>query len=90
MHMQNGLRRVLVAGCLCVSMATTGQGQQPVPAITAGPLRTHPDDSRYFTDGTGQAIYLTDGDLTDGDLTDGDLTDGDANGNGNGEETNTN
>ncbi len=25
----------------------------------AGPLRTHPDNPRYFTDGSGRAIYLT-------------------------------
>ena len=59
MHMQNSLRRVLVAACLCASIATTCPGQQPAPATTAGPLRAHPDNSRYFTDGTGQAIYLT-------------------------------
>lgn len=30
------------------------------PATQAtGPLRVHPDNPRYFTDGTGQAIYLT-------------------------------
>jgi hypothetical protein len=26
---------------------------------TAGPLRVHPDNPRYFTDGSGRAIYLT-------------------------------
>ena len=26
---------------------------------TLGPLRVHPDNPRYFTDGTGRAVYLT-------------------------------
>ncbi len=26
---------------------------------TAGPLRVHPDNPRYFTDGSGRAVYLT-------------------------------
>ena len=25
----------------------------------AGPLRVHPDNPRYFTDGSGRAVYLT-------------------------------
>jgi len=28
-------------------------------ASAAGPLRVHPDNSRYFTDGSGRAVYLT-------------------------------
>jgi hypothetical protein len=29
------------------------------PAPAAGPLRVHPDNPRYFTDGSGRAIYLS-------------------------------
>jgi hypothetical protein len=41
--------------------ATMAQGQQR-PASKArarGPLRVHPTNPRYFTDGSGRAIYLT-------------------------------
>lgn len=29
------------------------------PAPAGGPLRVHPDNRRYFTDGSGKAVYLT-------------------------------
>src|SRR3989442_8335962 len=29
------------------------------PAPATGPLRVHPANPRYFTDGSGQAIFLT-------------------------------
>jgi hypothetical protein len=32
---------------------------QPQPAPTAGPLRVHPRNGRYFADATGRAVYLT-------------------------------
>lgn len=32
-------------------------GERPVPAM--GPLKVHPFNPRYFTDGSGKAIYLT-------------------------------
>lgn len=32
---------------------------QPARRPAAGPLRVHPDNPRYFTDGSGTAIYLT-------------------------------
>jgi len=33
--------------------------ETPARAATAGPLRVHPDNPRYFADGNGQAVYLT-------------------------------
>jgi hypothetical protein len=27
--------------------------------LASGPLKIHPDNPRYFTDGSGKAIYLT-------------------------------
>ncbi|MEA3224530.1 MAG: DUF6298 domain-containing protein [Planctomycetota bacterium] len=47
-------------------------------ARSSEPLRVHPDNPRYFTDGSGRAIYLTGSytwlDLQDGTLTGADLT----------------
>ncbi len=40
-----------VLGCLS-GLALAGES-------AAGPLRIHPDNPRYFTDGSGKAIYLT-------------------------------
>jgi len=37
--------------------ATAPDSSTPVPA--AGPLRVHPKNPRYFTDGSGKAVYLT-------------------------------
>src|SRR5437763_5751363 len=39
-----------------MSLPSPGQPQRH-PAT--GPLRVHPKNSRYFTDGSGKAIYLT-------------------------------
>ena len=33
--------------------------ENAAPAPTAGPLRTHPENRRYFADATGRAVYLT-------------------------------
>ena len=41
----------------CVAAET--DPKEPVRAPTAGPLRVHADNPRYFTDGSGKAIYLT-------------------------------
>jgi len=54
----------------CVSLSTCGWGTHPAAAAEArrgrrrrapakGPLRAHPKNPRYFTDGTGKAVYLT-------------------------------
>jgi hypothetical protein len=51
---------VLVAAPLVGSSASDGKqtAEQPVGAAK-GPLRVHPKNPHYFTDGTGRAIYLT-------------------------------
>lgn len=60
--------RLCTAGLL-LALFMTGQAS-PVPAFAgtssplpkqgaAGPLRVHPTNPRYFTDGSGKAIYLT-------------------------------
>jgi hypothetical protein len=67
---QNGqsLRAPWAAGLLILCLAfcapayggDTGTPLAPVRAQTAtGPLRANPANSRYFTDGSGKAIYLT-------------------------------
>ncbi len=35
------------------------QPSKPRATPARGPLRKHPDNARYFTDGTGKAVYLT-------------------------------
>ncbi len=56
------LRILLVAVCLLASGAV---GQQPAGTQARGPLRVHPTNPRYFTDGTKnpdgslRAVYLT-------------------------------
>jgi Putative collagen-binding domain of a collagenase len=56
------LRFVLTLGCLlivaCVG-SPTGLGGPARFAPATGPLRVHPTNPRYFTDGSGKAIYLT-------------------------------
>jgi hypothetical protein len=34
-------------------------GYDPKPAPAKGPLQVHPENPRYFTDGSGKAIFLT-------------------------------
>ncbi|MGE3776134.1 MAG: hypothetical protein AB7F89_03030 [Pirellulaceae bacterium] len=51
-----GSASMMVAGCL----ATTSPAlAQPPAKQSVGPLRVHPDNPRYFTDGSGKAVYLT-------------------------------
>ena len=50
-------------------LLVTLMGLVPASMAADGPLRVHPDNPRYFTDGTGQAIYLT-GSHTWGNLQD--------------------
>ena len=56
------LNTLFIAACLMSSAAT---GQQPARDQAKGPLRAHPTNSRYFTDGARnpdgslRAIYLT-------------------------------
>jgi hypothetical protein len=42
---------------LCLTLLVPGAAVAAAPA--AGPLRVHPTNPRYFTDGSGKAIYLT-------------------------------
>jgi hypothetical protein len=46
----------MVAAALLLASAALGQTEKQ-PA--RGPLRVHPDNPRYFTDGSGKAVYLT-------------------------------
>ena len=50
---------VLLAGALAFSPAFGAALAGAKPSPTKGPLRVHPDNPRYFTDGSGKAIYLT-------------------------------
>ena len=56
--MKDSSTRILTAMVLFaashVALADSGK-----PAKTAGPLRVHPTNPRYFTDPNGQAVYLT-------------------------------
>jgi hypothetical protein len=44
---------------LWVILLASLQCMVSVPTMGAGPLRVHPSNPRYFTDGSGNAIYLT-------------------------------
>jgi len=48
---------LLVPGMVLVQTKALGQTKPAAPA--RGPLRVHPDNPRYFTDGSGKAVYLT-------------------------------
>ena len=39
--------------------ASAPAAETPAPAPVTGPLRTHPENRRYFADATGGAVYLT-------------------------------
>jgi hypothetical protein len=41
------------------SLLTAAPGRAAEEAPARGPLRVHPDNPRYFTDGSGRAVYLT-------------------------------
>lgn len=41
------------------ALAAEAGARKPNRAPAAGPLRVHPDNPRYFTDGSGKAVYLT-------------------------------
>lgn len=49
---------VIVIGAVRVVSESPAQAQAPVKPA-AGPLRVHPTNPRYFTDGLGKAVYLT-------------------------------
>jgi hypothetical protein len=54
-------RRHFLKKAACLAAAATGHYAEPAQLLETamGPLRVHPDNPRYFTDGSGRAIYLT-------------------------------
>jgi hypothetical protein len=52
----------IAAAILSLTCMAQEQGKPLTPlraAVATGPLRVHPTNPRYFTDGSGKAIYLT-------------------------------
>ena len=60
--------------CTCVMGLLALGGSETLGEPARGPLRVHPENPRYFTDGSGKAIYLT-GSHTWNSLQDMGLTD---------------
>ena len=52
----NPRTRIIFAGAFVAACSLLCAAEPPA---ARGPLRVHPDNPRYFTDGTGRAIYLT-------------------------------
>jgi hypothetical protein len=50
---------VLYIACIVVACAPHSSTDVEVRAPATGPLRIHPSNPRYFTDGSGKAVYLT-------------------------------
>jgi hypothetical protein len=46
-------------GQIAASLAAEPRARGPSRSPATGPLRVHPENRRYFTDGSGKAIYLT-------------------------------
>lgn len=62
LHHSAGLTAGTMAGILpasCPAAQAESTLTRTTSAPAAGPLRVHPDNRRYFTDGTGRAVYLT-------------------------------
>src|SRR5215469_6131959 len=65
MRMKNSVELLILVVALCSPSCADAQAQNgrmltPLRARTAtGPLRANPANGRYFTDGSGRAIYLT-------------------------------
>ena len=55
---QTGLRAAGAALAAHLSFAGNAPAAE-TPAPATGPLRVHPENRRYFADGTGRAVYLT-------------------------------
>src|SRR5688572_15430923 len=54
------LKRCLLLAVISLTSSPVHlRAQAPDLGVAKGPLRIHPTNSRYFTDGTGKAIYLT-------------------------------
>ena len=46
-------------GRTAAGLAPQAQTDRPARSPAGGPLRVHPENRRYFTDGSGKAVYLT-------------------------------
>jgi hypothetical protein len=46
------------AGLVCATVPAVEPTDAPA-AVARGPLRVHPENPRYFTDGSGRAVLLT-------------------------------
>lgn len=53
------LAAMLLCLGVCLLLLASLLAQEAGAAPAAGPLRPHPQNGRYFTDGSGKAIYLT-------------------------------
>jgi hypothetical protein len=49
----------MARGQTAASLAAQPRASRPSRPAATGPLRVHPENRRYFTDGSGRAIYLT-------------------------------
>ena len=65
---------ILVLLCSAASAGQEAKPRRSAPKPAAGPLKVHPDNPRYFTDGSGKAILLV-GTHTWNNLVDMGLTD---------------
>jgi hypothetical protein len=54
---ESRLRRA--AALVIVPLVVGGMSVIAQAALASGPLRIHPTNPRYFTDGSGKAVYLT-------------------------------
>jgi hypothetical protein len=52
------LSLIMLIACTCGGGSSNNNDQGKFSSLP-GPLKVHPSNSRYFTDGTGKAIYLT-------------------------------
>ena len=61
MRSANLLRHAFSVSLFAAALVLPGMalGQTKPAAPARGPLRVHPDNPRYFTDGSGKAVYLT-------------------------------
>lgn len=53
------MMRLLTAGLLAFGLISLSQSSATDVRRAGGPLRVHPENPRYFTDGSGRAIFLT-------------------------------
>jgi len=53
------MAKAVLAMSLWLIGAAPGAGERIWAGQTDGPLKVHPENARYFTDGSGKAVYLT-------------------------------